>query len=63
MINARVNEKGVDLNTEHKIDSWRRDMLADIQMMQSQMQMMRCRDDDIVSSSHSAAIHKETSEM
>ncbi|XP_013414443.1 uncharacterized protein LOC106176555 [Lingula anatina] len=44
-LNSRISEKGIDLNTERKIEQWRRDMSTEIQVLQSQLQIYRTADD------------------
>ena len=44
LLNGRMAEKGVDVGTERKIESWKRDIMAEIQLMQSQIQLHRSDD-------------------
>ena len=62
-INTRVSEKGVDIVTERKMDQWRRDTMNEMQLMQNQIQLMRCRDDEATASLQTAAFHKEAADL
>ena len=39
-------EKGVDVATERKMESWKHEVLADIALLRNQMQFYRSKDDD-----------------
>ena len=43
---TRMAERGVDLQTEQKIDKWRRDVASEIHHLQSQLKYQRSREDD-----------------
>ena len=46
-LNNRVCEKGVDLQTERKLEQWRREVMGELQVLQHQLQMQRTRDDNL----------------
>ena len=43
---TRMAERGVDLQTEQKIDKWRRDVASEIHHLQSQLKYRRSQDED-----------------
>ncbi|CAH1773040.1 unnamed protein product [Owenia fusiformis] len=44
-LSDRVYEKGVDLETERKIEQWKRNMMTELHMVQSQLQAQKKSDD------------------
>ena len=38
-LTARVAERGVDLQTERKVDQWKQEVMAQMQLMQSQVSL------------------------
>ena len=59
-----MTEKGVDLQTERKIEQWRREMLSEMNMMQSQISIYRSKDDDYgIQASQGAALLRDITEL
>ncbi len=58
-------ERGVDLQTEHKVEQWRRDVAAEIHHLQNQFKLQRLKDDDEDSSNLSqvAALFRDIHDL
>lgn len=51
MLKSRVTEKGVDLQTERKLELWKQEMMAEMQMLQHQINMQKSHKEESFSSS------------
>ena len=45
-MHSRMVERGVDLQTEHKISQWRRDVASEMHHLQTQLEQHRTKDED-----------------
>ena len=45
-VQIRMAERGIDLQTEQKIDKWRRDVASEIHHIQNQLRYHRSQGDD-----------------
>lgn len=46
MLKERVLEKGIDFNTEKKIEQWKRDMTMEMSLLESRFQVYKTGDDN-----------------
>ena len=64
ILNSRIQERGVDMNTERKVDSWKRDMMSEVSMLQTQLSMYKTNQDDASrGTSQMAALIRETQDL
>ena len=64
VLNDRVLEKGIDLQTERKIEQWKRDMKAEMQLLQSQIQLTKSKEEDSsLTNIQVAALVREVQDM
>ena len=57
-------ERGVDLQTEHKIDRWRRDVASEIHHLQSQLTYYRTQEEEAgISNSQVSSLIKDIRDM
>ncbi|CAD5112726.1 DgyrCDS1943 [Dimorphilus gyrociliatus] len=56
IVRERLSERGVDLQTEHKFEQWKRELASQIQMLQGRMSLMSHSTND---SPLSSSIHRD----
>ena len=62
-INTRISEKGVDLATERKIDSWRQGMKSKVQDLQAQFQYLKGKNDELELRTNNSDLQRELHDM
>lgn len=64
-LNNRITEKGVDIGTERKMESWKREVMSELQSLRNQVEFYRSKDNEsgVIEASQISSLLKEIHQL